>query len=495
MKAISILGTSSNAGKSWLATAIGALLRRRGYRVAPFKAQNMSNNAYVTLTGGEIGRAQAVQAEACGVVPTVEMNPILLKPTGENGSQLVVMGEAHSHVSGGDYYQRIAQLWPIVCGALETLQSQYDVLVLEGAGSPVELNLMDRDLVNLRPVRHLDGRWILVADIERGGVFPQIIGTYHLMPEEDRRRGLGVVVNKFRGDLSLFSEARECLAQHIALPYLGVLPYRGDLQPETEDGVNPEQERGVSGGDNVIAWIRFPHHANTSDAEPWSLDRGISIRWVTRPEQLAAAKAIVLPGSKNTIADLDWLRTSGLADAILAAHRRGVLVAGICGGYQILGETLSDVSGVAGQAGEKKGLGLLPLETTYENRKKVTQVETFFADEAWLSYEIHMGQTRLSAGLPQLWQVRRNASDSSRVGEGCLRVKTTQGGAVWGTYLHGLFESGAMRTEFTRQAGMSGHEAAKVSWRGHLQTVYAGMADLLEERLELDAVWKYLDGK
>lgn len=495
MKAISILGTSSNAGKSWLATAMGALLRRRGYRVAPFKAQNMSNNAYVTLTGGEIGRAQAVQAEACGVVPTVEMNPILLKPTGENGSQLVVMGEAHSHVSGGDYYQRIAQLWPIVCGALEILQSQYDVLVLEGAGSPVELNLMDRDLVNLRPVRHLDGRWILVADIERGGVFPQIIGTYQLMPEEDRRRGLGVVVNKFRGDLALFSEARDCLAQHIALPYLGVLPYRGDLQPETEDGVNPEQERGTSSEAETIAWIRFPHHANTSDAEPWSLDRGVAIRWVTRPEQLASAKAIVLPGSKNTLADLEWLRTSGLAEAILAAHRRGVLVAGICGGYQMLGETLSDVSGVAGQAGEKKGLGLLPLRTTFENRKKVTQVETFFSDESWLSYEIHMGRSQTSTPLPTLWEIRRSKSERSRVGEGCLRARTAQGGAVWGTYLHGLFESSAMRAEFTRQAGMVGYEASKVPWRSHLQTVYNGMADLLEERLDLDAVWKYLDAK
>lgn len=471
---------------------MGALLRRKGYRVAPFKAQNMSNNAYVTLTGGEIGRAQAVQAEACGVVPTVEMNPILLKPSGELGSQLVVLGEAHSHVSGGDYYARIEKLWPVVTGALETLGQQYDVLVLEGAGSPVELNLMERDLVNLRPVRHLDGRWLLVADIERGGVFPQIIGTYQLMPRDDQSRGLGVVVNKFRGDLSLFAEAGDCLKRHIDLPYLGVLPYRGELQPETEDGVNPEQERGNGGeSGSILAWIRFPHHANTSDAEPWSLDRGVTVRWVTRPEQLTGAGAIILPGSKNTLADLEWLRTSGFAEAILAAHRRGVLVVGICGGFQMLGESLSDADGVAGQAGETSGLSLLPLRTGYSNRKKVTQVDTFFAQEQWTAYEIHMGQSQVKGSVPALFRIRREGK-AELSGEGCCRERTAQSGAVWGTYLHGLFESAAVRTALAQQAGITGHVPSAVPWREHLQGIYSGMADLIESRLNLEAVWKYL---
>jgi len=228
MKAISILGTSSNAGKSWVATALCALLRRRGLRVAPFKAQNMSNNSFVTLDGGEIGRAQAAQAEACGLAPCVRMNPVLLKPSGQLGSQLVVLGEAREHIKAADYYRRVEELWPVVREALEYWKTGCDVLVLEGAGSPVELNLMARDIVNLRPIHHLDGRWLLVADIERGGVFSQIVGTWQLLGEADRARGLGVIVNKFRGDLSLFADAGDYLAPRVGAPYLGALPHRAD---------------------------------------------------------------------------------------------------------------------------------------------------------------------------------------------------------------------------------------------------------------------------
>jgi adenosylcobyric acid synthase len=482
MKAISILGTSSNAGKSWVATALCALLRRRGLRVAPFKAQNMSNNSFVTLDGGEMGRAQAVQAEACGLAPCVQMNPILLKPSGHQGSQLVVLGEAREHVKAVDYYRRVEDLWPVVCEAVEYWKTRCDVLVLEGAGSPVELNLMARDIVNLRPVRHLDGRWLLVADIERGGVFAQIVGTWQLLSDADRTCGLGVLVNKFRGDLSLFAGAGEHLAPRVGVPYLGALPHRGDLQPESEDSLCREAEECA--GDETLAWIRFPHLSNSQDCQPWLHDAGVNVRWVSRPQELQGAKAIVLPGSKNTLADLAWLRATGLERAIALAAQRSVPVIGICGGYQMLGRHLTDVDGDAGDAGDVAGLDLLPVETSFSKHKEVRQVEAMWEDECWPAYEIHMGRTRPTSECASLLRVRN--------GEG-WHDEGVRSGAVWGTYLHGLFESAAVRCALARAAGFTAHQASPTPWRAHLQSIYNGMADLLEEHLNLEPVWRYVE--
>ena len=290
-------------------------MHRQGVRVAPFKAQNMSNNAYVTLEGGEIGRAQAVQAEACGLRPVAEHNPVLLKPSG-GVSQLVLLGQPGEHIRAGDYYQHIEGIWETVRGVLDGWQQRCEVLLLEGAGSPVELNLMHRDIVNLRPMLHLNGRWVLVGDIERGGIFSQAVGTHALMPPAARQRGLGLVVNKFRGDLSLFSDAGGYFARHLpGLPYLGTLPYREDLQVESEDSLCEAAETGGTG--EPIAWIRFPHLSNSQDSQPWQLDSGVRTVWTRQPAALRTARAIVLPGSKNTIADLLWLRETGLAEAIL----------------------------------------------------------------------------------------------------------------------------------------------------------------------------------
>jgi len=246
MKALAVLGTSSNAGKTWMATAFCAWLRREGVRVAPFKAQNMSNNAWVTLEGGEMARAQAVQAEACGLRPIVEMNPILLKPSTERTSQLVVLGKARRHLEGTEYFGSFDAMWRVVAETLDGWRARCDVLVMEGAGSPVELNLMERDLVNLRPVRHLDGRWVLVGDIDRGGIYAQLAGTWALLSEEDRARGLGAIVNRFRGDLSLFPNPQAWLTPHApGLEVLGTLPFRADLQPEEEDGLSAtDEDRG-----------------------------------------------------------------------------------------------------------------------------------------------------------------------------------------------------------------------------------------------------------
>jgi len=482
MKAISILGASSNAGKSWVATAVCALLRRRGLRVAPFKAQNMSNNSFVTLEGGEIGRAQAAQAEACGLAPCVQMNPVLLKPSGQLGSQLVVLGEAREHIKAAEYYRRVEELWPVVCEALEFWKNGCDVLVLEGAGSPVELNLMARDIVNLRPVHHLDGRWLLVADIERGGVFAQIAGTWQLLSDADRARGLGVLVNKFRGDLSLFADAGEHLAPRIGMPYLGALPYRGDLQPESEDSLCREAEERAGG--DLLAWIRFPHLSNSQDCQPWLRDTGVKVRWVSRSHELQGAKAIVLPGSKNTLADLAWLRAAGLDREIAASARRGVPVVGICGGYQMLGRRLTDALGAAGDAGDVTGLDLLPVETSFARGKEVRQVEASWDEERWPAYEIHMGRTRPTIECAPLLRVRNG---DGWHGEG------VRSGVVWGTYLHGLFESAAVRRDLAQAAGITGHQASPTPWRAHLQSIYDGMADLLEQHLNLEPLWRYVE--
>jgi adenosylcobyric acid synthase len=482
MKALSVFGTSSSSGKSWFATALCALLRRNGINVAPFKAQNMSNNSFVTLDDGEIGRAQAAQAEACGLQPVVEMNPILLKPSGRLGSQLVLLGRATDHVKSAEYYTRIETLWPLVCEILEYWKKRCDVLILEGAGSPVELNLMSRDIVNLRPLRYLEGRWLLVADIERGGVFAQIVGTWNLLDRQDQARGLGVAVNRFRGDLALFDDARRYLAERISLPYLGAIPFAPELQPESEDSLCREAEERGEG--DAVAWIRFPHLSNSQDCQPWLLDSGVSIRWIQEPGDMDGAKAVILPGSKNTVADLQWLRESGIDQVILRFARRGIPIVGICGGFQMLGESLKDPSGVAGDAGIAAGLNLLPVRTTFSRTKKVVQVSASWRGERWQAYEIHMGETVATRSCAPLCSVENGHKDARP--EGCMA------GNIWGTYLHGLFELPGIRSELARRAGFSNYKPATVRWREHLQGVYNGMADLLEERLNLREVWEYV---
>lgn len=495
MKAISVLGTSSNAGKSWMVTALGAWLRRNGVKVAPFKAQNMSNNSYVTLEGGEIGRAQAVQAIACGMRPIAEMNPILLKPSGNGTSQLVLLGEAHQHIAAIDYYQHIETLWQTVRDTLEFWRDRCDVLILEGAGSPVELNLMQRDLVNLRPIVHLQGRWLLVGDIEKGGVFAQIIGTHSLIPQPAQELGLGFIVNKFRGDLRLFSDAEKHFREHMPrFPYLGVLPYASDLQPESEDSLCSEAESKGKGA--KIAWIRFPHLSNSQDSQPWQLDLGIATVWVKNPAELDDARIIILPGSKNTLSDLQWLRITGLDKAILSAHQRGIPIVGICGGYQMLGKYLCDREGVAGISGEVEGLGLLPIRTEFLASKQVRQVQAIWKSEQsinqWMAYEIHMGVTKLINGMDAeqvkpLLKVLQIHGDREYYNEGIT------GDRVWGSYLHGLFESANIRQALTQLANIPEHQPAAISWQEHQQNLYNNMADLLEAHLDLTPISCYLD--
>ena len=483
MKALTVLGTSSNSGKSWLATAFCAWLRRRGIRVAPFKAQNMSNNSFATSDGGEIGRAQAVQAGACGLTPTVEMNPILLKPSGSQGSQLVLLGKPQRHLLASEYYRLVDELWLVVRDTLDYWRDRCDVLVLEGAGSPVELNLMGRDIVNLRPVHYLNGRSVLVADIERGGVFAQIVGTWTLLNPADRDRLLGVIVNKFRGDLSLFAGAPKFLTERVPVNYLGVLPFLADLRPESEDSLCRDAEESAQG--EKIAWIRLPHLANSQDCQPWLLDQGVRVQWVNHSNQLADARAIILPGSKNTIADLEWLRSTNIDAAILQAAERGIPVVGICGGYQMLGQWLLDPEGVAGDRGLLPGLNLLPIETTFSQTKSVSQVVVRWGTDRWSAYEIHMGVTVPTQKCSALTSVENGQGTKP---EGCRRNH------VWGTYLHGVFESPVVRSELAALAGLRSYAAAQVSWRAHQEQMYNRMADALEEHIKTQEIWNYVAG-
>ncbi len=481
MKALGVLGTASGVGKSWLATALCAWLRGQGVRVAPFKAQNMSNNAFATMDGGEMARAQAVQAEACGLRPVVEMNPILLKPSGEREAQLVLKGQALAHQSAQRYFAEKEKLWAVVRETLQGWREKCDVLVMEGAGSPVELNLMAGDLANLRPLREVDARWLLVGDVDRGGIFAQLAGTWALLPEADRARCLGAVVNRFRGDLSLFRDAGDWLAPHAAgLGVLGTVPWRGDLQPEEEDGL--AEGNADRGAGERVAWVRYPQVANVSDAQPWWDDAGVRTQWVTRPEEVAEAKVIVLPGSKNTIGDLRWLRETGLAAAVLAAAQRGALVIGICGGYQMLGRRLLDRDGVAGDAGDVAGLGLLPVTTEFSVRKVVRAVTAICEGREWQAYEIHAGWTGVAAGATG-WASLQQILPRE---EAEWRAEGVRAGRVWGTYLHGWFEAPEVRRWVAREAGLVSHRASDALWAEKRQRVYAAMAEHFAAHVEME---------
>ncbi|MFT3782693.1 MAG: cobyric acid synthase [Nibricoccus sp.] len=482
MKALGILGTSSGAGKTWVATAFCAWLRAQGVRVAPFKAQNMSNNAWATLDGGEIARAQAVQAEACGLTPSAEMNPILLKPSGRLGTQVILRGRTQPHETASEYYGNFQANWALVRETLDEWKSKCDVLVLEGAGSPVELNLMEHDLVNLKPLRYLQGKSLLVGDIDRGGIYAQLAGTWQLLPKEDRARMLGAIVNRFRGDINLFPEPNQWLSPYAPdLKILGTLPFRPDLRPDEEDGLAPgDHDRGYGA---AIAWVRLPHVANLTDCQPWWDDEGVRIRWVDEADALTAAKAIIIPGTKNTVADMRWLNESGLAEVIRRVARRGTPIVGICGGYQLLGEHLSDPAGLAGDPGEEEGLGLLPVRTHFVAEKIVRQVAAHCGSRKWQAYEMHMGRTRAAREHLPLQLVEDETGqhpEGSKVGN------------VWGTYLHGWFDVPETRKLVTSAAGILTHKPCRLSWFEQRQKIYTEMAAHLEAHVDLTRVRAYL---
>ena len=417
-------GTSSNAGKSWMATAVCAWLRRRGVAVAPFKAQNMSNNSYPCRQGGEIGRAQVVQAEACGLEPEPAMNPILLKPNGAGASQVVVNGRVWKTLSPRAYYQHAAELRGHVLAAYEDLARRFDVIVIEGAGSVSELNLRDRDLVNLDLVVRLRAPWMLVADIERGGVFASILGTVGLLTHDERALLRGFAVNKFRGDVSLFEEGARMIEARTRSHCFGIFPYAADIAIDAEDSLALQTEpRQLAPAGARIAIVHLPCMSNATDFRllSWA-------DWIKAPPA-ADYDFVVLPGTKNSIGDLKWLHSSGLSAWILGQRRRGATVLGICGGFQMMGRRIDDPLGVEG-GGSAPGLGLLPVVTVMkpDKRTKVKSATTR-GGTMFTGYEIHMGETSFEGSAQPFARFQDGTADGA-----CLP------GAI-GTYLHGALEN------------------------------------------------------
>ena len=453
-----VQGTSSHAGKSVLATALCRIFAQDGLQVAPFKAQNMSLNSYATPDGGEIGRSQAVQAAAAMTAPRVEMNPVLLKPEGDSRSQVVVMGKPQAVASAREYYDLKPAMWEIVTSALDTLRSDYDVVVIEGAGSPAEVNLKQQDIVNMRVALHAGAPVLLVGDIDRGGVFAQLVGTMVLLEPEERALVKGLVINKFRGDPSLLTTGLDFLEERTGVPVAGVIPYFSDIHIPEEDSLGLHREPASDDRALVdVAVMRLPHIANFDDFDPLHHESGVRVRYVTRAEEFGAPDLVVIPGSKTTVADLDWLRARGLAERILAVRRSGRPVVGVCAGYQMLGVDLLDPDGVESPRAETRGLGLLTTSTTFMRDKATHQVRGRVAGDRGLlrgclgaevtAYEIHMGVTS-HEGLSHPFNLESRSGRRVDLADGALDDE----GLTLGTYLHGIFHNRAVRRSILEYA-------------------------------------------
>jgi adenosylcobyric acid synthase len=482
-----IVGASSSAGKSLIVTALCRLYARRGVHVAPFKAQNMSNNAAV-CAGGEIGRAQAAQAYAAGVEPAVEMNPILIKPEADRRSQVVVRGQVWQTLSAGGYYRHKGELWQAVTESLDALRARYDLVIAEGAGSPAELNLKGGDLVNMAVAKYARAPTLLVGDVDRGGIFAQLLGTQALLEPDERDLLKGFIVNKFRGDPRLFEDGVRILEQRSGLPVLGVVPYLHDHGLAAEDAVVLEESPspgGPAAGQVDIAVVRLPRISNFDDFDPLALEPGVRLRYVDSPQALGRPQAIILPGTKSTIADLAWLHERGLSAAIGALARRGACVVGICGGYQMLGTAVRDPDRVESGRESLDGLGLLPVETTFAGRKatyrsraRVAGTGGFLDElrgETVEGYEIHMGRTQGAAPIIEIVEREGQAvhqPDGAASGDG----------RIFGVYLHGLFDNDNFRRAWLRGLGL---RASGEGFRQLQNLAFDRLADAAEAALDI----------
>ena len=484
-KRIMVQGTMSGAGKSLLCAALCRIFAQDGYRVAPFKSQNMALNSFVTRDGLEMGRAQVVQAQAAGVEPDVRMNPILLKPSSDTGSQVIVGGEVRGQMSAAAYFKMKRQLIPEILAAFDSLSEEADIVVIEGAGSPAEINLKAGDIVNMGLAKLVDAPVLLAGDIDRGGVFAQLYGTVALLEPEERARIAGLVINKFRGDVDILRPGLAMLEEKTGLPVLGVVPYL-HVEIEDEDSLSERLNARDAVKPLDVAVIRLPHISNFTDFIPLEQHELLGVRYVQRTRELGAPDLVILPGTKNTMEDLLWLRQNGLEAAVRRLAQAQTPVLGVCGGYQMLGQTLDDPAGTeSGKPLSLAGLGLLPTRTTFDAQKRRTQVRAValgapFAGARMTGYEIHNGRTtvngepfcRLADGTP----------------EGCVCKN------VFGTYLHGLFDSGELTQALVKllcaRKGISPRETRPTSMAEYRQTQFDLLADGVRKALDMGAVYR-----
>jgi adenosylcobyric acid synthase len=504
-KSIMIQGTGSGVGKSILCAAFCRIFFQDGLLVAPFKSQNMSLNSFVTRDGLEMARSQVVQAEAAGVEPCADMNPLLLKPSSDIGCQVILNGRVIGDYTAAQYgsYQR--DIWPSIQQSYHRLARNHDVIVIEGAGSPAEVNLKDRDFVNMRTAEMADAPVILAADIDRGGAFASIVGTIELLEPHERDRIRGFIINKFRGDLSLLTPGLDFLAERTGIPTLGVVPFfRGvyvqeedgvPLEANSESGAGSEESRAKSEIDIVV--IHLPHISNFTDFDALAAEPGVRVRYVQASADLGGADVVFIPGSKNTIGDLLYLRETGMEQRIREFAARGGMVAGICGGYQMLGKAISDPFRVDGTVPEAEGIGLLPVTTIMETQKQTTQVRAeslrseFWEHGAALSgYEIHMGRTERLDGAGAAFRVRENGTMRD---DGALSPSHR----VWGTYLHGVFDSDGFRSSFLdhilkRKGGVI---SSGTSYESLKQEGFDKLASIVRSSIDMKAVYDILGMK
>ena len=497
-KALMVQGTGSHVGKSLIVTALCRIFHQRGYRVAPFKAQNMALNSFVTEEGGEMGRAQVAQAEAAGVAPSVDMNPILIKPQSDSGAQVIIQGKVVGNYSAVEYHHYKREALKAVKESYQRLAKEYELIVIEGAGSPAEVNLKKNDIVNMRVAAMARAPVMLVGDIDRGGVFASLIGTLDLLTASEKARVKGLIINKFRGDFTLLKPGITFLKKRTGVKVLGVIPFLKDIFIADEDSLSLEQRKDNGQGDAVdIAVLRLPHISNFTDFDPLEREEGVTLRYVESTFRLGNPDVLIIPGSKNTIEDLYYLQSQGFVSEIMRLRGTGSTLVGICGGFQMLGKTIKDPYGVETTRGKIEGLGLLDIDTQFAREKTTFQVvakEMGSQGEEKLSgslkgYEIHLGDTKRTTER-SLFKIIKRSGRKCAVYDGAI----SKDGKVWGTYIHGIFDNDPLRRRFLGKIRGGGHQAcqeitAALEYDAFKEEQYNKLADLVRTHLTMDAIY------
>jgi len=505
VKAIMIQGTGSSVGKSIIVTALCRIFYQDGFRVAPFKAQNMALNSFITKDGKEMGRAQVVQAEACGIEATVDMNPILMKPTSEVGSQIIVCGKPIGNMQAQEYRNYKSKLISVVKDSFLKLAHHYELIVIEGAGSPAEINLKEDDIVNMRMAQIADCPVLLVADIDKGGAFAWVVGTLELLTIKERNRIRGIIINKFRGDKEILQPGLNYLERKTKKPVLGIIPYFRDIQIEEEDSVNSEKNRYYTQpelGKINIEVLYLPHISNFTDFDPLEREEGISLRYVKIGERSSAPDLLIIPGSKNTLNDLYYLKKSGYQKEISNRLKKGTVIVGICGGWQMLGRELYDPEHTGSSREKIGGLGLINGVTTLKSKKITFQVRAhllpnpfFNIQDELVGYEIHTGETILSGDEKPLFKITQRGSIQTDINDGVVSKK----GMVWGTYIHGIFDNSSFRRSFINflksKKGLmisNGVNQDRISYQEQKDREYDRLACLIRDNLDMDKIYHIL---